>query len=82
MFLLHLIILLNAVFNCSKSLLSSSVDTVTAETYIFVSVTLNITPAGASVADLAGLSSCGSTAACVQSKHNFQTMLKLDLLRN
>ena len=42
LYLFHSIVLLNPVFNCSKSVLSFSVDKVTTETYNFVSVILNV----------------------------------------
>ena len=42
LYLFHLIVFLNPVFNCSKSLLSSLVDKVTADTYKFVSVISNV----------------------------------------
>ena len=46
--LFHLIIFLSPFFyNCSKILLWSSVDKVAAGTYSFVSVILNVAPAGA-----------------------------------
>ena len=45
----YLIVLVNPVFNCSKSLLSSSVDKVTAGTYNFVSVISNVVPVGAPI---------------------------------
>ena len=63
--LLQLIVLLNPDFNCSKKLLSSSVDKVTTGTYNFVSVILNVAFVGAFLAGLAGLFSYASTAACV-----------------
>ena len=42
LYLLHLIVLLNPVFNCSYNLLSSSVDKVTTGTYSFVYFILNV----------------------------------------
>ena len=53
--LCHLILLLNPVFNCSKSLLSSSVDKVTTATYYFVSSILNVAFVGLLIAATAGL---------------------------
>ena len=53
--LCHLILLLNPVFNCSKSLLSSSVDKVTTTTYYFVSSILNVAFVGLLIAATAGL---------------------------
>ena len=65
LYLFYLIVLLNHDFNCSKKLLSSSVDEVTTGTYNFVSVTLNVPLVGAFIADLAGLSPWTALAACV-----------------
>ena len=42
LYLFHLMVLLNTALNCSKSILSFSVDKVTTGTYNFVSVILNI----------------------------------------
>ena len=42
LYLLHLIVFLNPVLNCSKSVLSFSVDKVTTGTYSFVTVILNV----------------------------------------
>ena len=42
LYLFHLIVLLNPVFNCSKSLLSFSVDKLTNGTYSFVFFILNV----------------------------------------
>ena len=53
--------LLNPVFNCSKSLLSFSVDKLTTKTYKFVSVILNVAFVGLSIAATAGPAS-GSTS--------------------
>ena len=47
--LCHLIVLLNAVCNCSNNLLSSSVDKVTTGTYNLVSVILNFSLVGFSI---------------------------------
>ena len=65
LYLFHLIVLLNPHFNCSKNLLSTSVDKVTIATYSFVSFTLKDAFVGALIAGLAGLSPCAATAACV-----------------
>ena len=46
MYLFHLIVLLNLDFNCSRKLLSSSVDEVTTGTYNFVSVIWNVALVG------------------------------------
>ena len=50
LYLLHFIVLLNPVFNCSKSFESFSFDKVTTGTYNFVSVILNVVPDGATIA--------------------------------
>ena len=65
LYLFHLIVLLNPVFNCSKNLLSSSVDKVTTGTYNFVSVIVNAAFAGALISCLAGLSPRAATTAFV-----------------
>ena len=52
-----MIFLLNPVFNCSKSFLSSSVDKVTTGTYNFISAILNVTFVGLSIAATAGSAS-------------------------
>ena len=72
LYLFHLIVLLKPVLNCSKSLLSSSVDKVTTGTYNFVSVILSVTFVGLSISlhqDLHLLLLCLLI-------HNFQFMLK------
>ena len=46
LYLFHLIVLLNPVFDWSNNLLSSSVDKVIAPTYNFVSVIVNVAPVG------------------------------------
>ena len=53
--LFHLLVLLNRVFNCCKSLLSSSVDKVTTGTYYLVSLILNVAFDGLLIAATAGL---------------------------
>ena len=62
--LFHLIVFLNPSFNCSKGLLSSSVDKVTTGTSSFVSVILNDAFIGDLIAGLAGLCTCVATGAC------------------
>ena len=52
MYLFHFIVLLNPVFNCSKSFVSFSFDKVTAGTCNFVSVILNSNPVGPTIAGL------------------------------
>ena len=47
--LFHLIVLLNAVLNCSKSILSCSLKKVTTGTYNFVSVIWNVAFVGVSI---------------------------------
>ena len=50
LYLVHLIFLLNPVFNYCNNLFSSPVDKITTEMYNFASLTLNVAPVGASVA--------------------------------
>ena len=57
LYLFHLIVLLNLVFNCSKSILSSSTDKVTTGIYSFVSVILNVGLSGLLTTATAGLAS-------------------------
>ena len=63
LYLFHLIVLLNPVFNCSNNLLSSWVDKVTTGTYNFVSLILNVAPVGALISGTGALA-LGS-ASCV-----------------
>ena len=49
MYLFNFIVILNPDYNCSKSLLSSSVDKVTTDTYSFVSVIWNVAFAESSI---------------------------------
>ena len=56
LYLFHFIVLLNPVFNCSKSFASFSFHKVTTETYNSVSVILNVAPDGATIARLAAAS--------------------------
>ena len=65
-YLFHLIVLLNPVFNCCKSFLSSLLDKVTTGTYNFVSVILNVAPIGALTLGT-GESVLGSTSCVVSS---------------
>ena len=57
MYLFHLIVLLNLVFNFSQILLSSWADKVTTGTYSFVSVILNVAFNGSLIPSNAGLAS-------------------------
>ena len=61
---------MNPVFSCCESLLSSSVDRVTNETYNVVSVILNVAPVGLLTAAIAGLA---SGSASLVALHNFLT---------
>ena len=56
-----MIVILNPVFNCSKSLLSLSVDKVTTGTHSFVSFILNVAFVGLLIAFTAGLPPCVDT---------------------
>ena len=61
LYLFHLIVLLNPVLNCSKSVLSFSVNKVTTGTYSFTSVILNVAFVGLLIAATAG-STLGSAS--------------------
>ena len=56
LYLFHLIVLLDPVLNCSKSVLSFSVDEVTTGTYNFTSVILNVAFVGLLIAAIASKS--------------------------
>ena len=58
-----MIVILNPVFNRTKSLLPFSADKVTTGRYDFVSFILNVAPVGALVGGLSRLSPCAGTAA-------------------
>ena len=60
-----MIVLLNPIFNCSKSFLSFSVDKVTTGRYNFVSVIINVAFVAAFIAGLAGLFPRAALAVCV-----------------
>ena len=57
LYLFHLIVLLNPVFNCSDNLLSSSVDIVTTGACSFVSVISNVAHVGLLTSATAGFAS-------------------------
>ena len=63
--LFHLIVLLNSNFNCSKKLLSSSVDKVTTGIHNFVSVIWNVPFIGLLTATTAGFPYWARTASLV-----------------
>ena len=65
LYLLHLIVFKNPIFNYSKSVLSFSVDKVAVGKYNFVSVILNVSFVGAFISGLAGLSCWAALAVCV-----------------
>ena len=65
MYLFHLIVFWKPDFNCSKKLLSSSVDKVTTGTYNFVSFISNVAFAGLSIAATAGFPPRAGTATLV-----------------
>ena len=77
-------ILLNPVLNCSKSLLSFSVDKATTGTHNFVSVIWNDAFVGAFTAGLAGLPPRAALAVFVliSVKTQFSTKLKSEILHN
>ena len=68
MYLFHFIVLLNPVFNCSKSLVSFSFDKVITETYNFVSAILNSDPVSATIA---GLPPCACLYVMSTKTHQF-----------
>ena len=65
LYLFHWVDLLNPDFNCPKKLLSSSVDKVTAATYNFMSVILNVVFVGLLTAAIAGFPPWAGTASLV-----------------
>ena len=74
MYLIHFIVLLNPVFNCSKRFVSFSFDKVTTGTYNFVSFLLDVAPDGASIA---GLSSSASLVV-ISAKTQFLDQVKVN----
>ena len=71
MYLIHFIVLLNPVFNCSKRFVSFSFDKVT---YNFVSFLLDVAPDGATIA---GLSSSASLVV-ISAKTQFLDQVKVN----
>ena len=65
-------VVLNRVLNCSKCLLSFSVDKVTTGTYNFVSVVINVAFVGLSIAATSG--SASGSPSLVALLVNLQTM--------
>ena len=65
LYLFHLIVLLNPVLSCSKSLLSFLVDKVAIKTYNFVSGILNVASVELSIAATAGFPPWVGTASLV-----------------
>ena len=65
LYLFHLIVLLNPVFNCSKRLLSFSADKVTTGTCNLKPVIVYVAFVGATITGISGTFSCAGTAACV-----------------
>ena len=78
LYLFHLIVLLNPVFNCSKSWLSS-VDKVTTGAYSFVSVILNIAFSRLLTTATAGLPAGSASLVALLV---FQPRLKQDLFHS
>ena len=76
LYLFHLIVLLNPVFNCSKSLLSYSVDKVTTGTYNFVSVILNVAFVGLLTAATAGSASGSASLVALLAITQFSDRLR------
>ena len=77
LYLFQLIVLLNPVFNCSKSLLSSSVDKVTTRTCNFVSVVLNVAFIGLLTAATAGLASGSASHFALLVNTQFPDQIKI-----
>ena len=61
LYLFHFIVLLNHIFNCSKSFASFSFDKVTTGTYSFVSAIWNVAPDRTTIAESASASTVIST---------------------
>ena len=74
LYLFHFIVLLNPVFNCSKSFISFSFDKLRTGTYNFVSVILNSNPVGATIA---GLLPCAFLSV-VSAKTQFLDQVKIN----
>ena len=74
LYLFHFIVLLNPVFNCSKSFMSFSFDKVTTGTYNFVSVILNSNPVGATIAGL----SPSASLTVISAKTQFLDQVKIN----
>ena len=82
LYLFHLIILLNPIFNYSIDLLSFSLDRVTTGRYNFASVIANIAPIGALMSGTGG-SALGSVSYVVSSViTQFLDHLRSNLLQN
>ena len=62
LYLFHVILYLNPVFNCSESFLSFSADKITTGTHNLVSVILKVAPVGLLISATAGLPPWASTA--------------------
>ena len=77
LYLFHLKVLLNPVFNCSKRLLSSSIYKVTASTYNFVSVILNVAFLGLLTSDNAGSASGSASLVDLLVNRQFSGQVKI-----
>ena len=79
LYLFHFIVLLNPLFSCSKNLLASSAERVTAGTYNFASFILNVASVGAFIAGIEGstLGSSSLVALLVITQFSDQFKIKL-----
>ena len=77
LYLFQLIVLLNPVCNCSKGLLSSSVDKVTTGACNFVSVVLNVEFIGLLTAATAGLASGSASLFALLVNTQFPDQIKV-----
>ena len=77
LYLFHLTVLLNPVFNCSKSLLSSSVDKVTTGAYNIVYFILNVALVGLLNATTAVLASGSASLVALLVKTQFSDQAKI-----
>ena len=77
LYLFHLVVLLNSVFNCSNNLLSSSVNKVTIGTYSFVSFVLNVVLVGALISSTAASALGSPVYVIIAVKTQFTDLVKM-----
>ena len=77
LYLFHLIVLLNPVLNCSKSVFSFSVDKVTTGTYSFTSVILNVAFVGLLIAATARSASGSASLVALLVNTQFSDHVKI-----